>query len=63
VRLASGIPHALFSERAKPGWQTLRETRGKNADLYFIVIARSDGDEAIQLSLCGQDGLLRLRSQ
>jgi hypothetical protein len=33
VRLAPGIPHALFSERAENCWQTSRETSGEIAKL------------------------------
>jgi hypothetical protein len=36
VRLAPGIPHALFSERAEHCWQNSRETRGEIAEVYLL---------------------------
>jgi hypothetical protein len=33
VRLAPGIPHALFSEKGGRCWQNSRETRGEIAKL------------------------------
>jgi hypothetical protein len=40
VRLAPGIPRALFSKRAERHWQNSRETRGEIAKLCRLLLPR-----------------------
>jgi hypothetical protein len=57
VRLAPGIPRALFSKRAERHWQNSRETSGEIVKLCLGVTAKSEADEAIHsyFPCCGID--------
>jgi hypothetical protein len=59
VHRAPGIPHALWGGRYKYNSGAMR--RG-NAELSLNVIARSDSDEAIQLSSFRGDAEHRTRN-